>query len=134
MSGATDPINFMNPSFYSFNPFWAQNQKIQKCIKIPIIFLIFPFSGNRQGSPKAPPGSLGKVPALELPSHREAAQPAKNTSKTTKPTKPPNQPIHQPTNQPSQSLWGPFPIPLKGKNQEYLWGFDKFFFIFRSLT
>ena len=43
MSGATDPINPVNPFFYSFGPFLAKIRKIQKPIKIQLITPIFPF-------------------------------------------------------------------------------------------
>ena len=38
MSGATDPINPVNPFFYLFGPFLAKIRKNQKSIKIPLIF------------------------------------------------------------------------------------------------
>ena len=49
MVEATDPINPVNPLFYSFGLFLAKIRKVQKPIKIPLIFPIFPFQGNREG-------------------------------------------------------------------------------------
>ena len=65
MVEATDPINPVNLFFYSFGPFLAQIQKIQKPIKIQLIFRIFPFKGNREGPPKA----FRAIPELTLRGH-----------------------------------------------------------------
>ena len=43
MSGANDPINRVDPLFYSFDPFWTKIRKLKTHIKIPAIFPMLPF-------------------------------------------------------------------------------------------